>query len=77
MSDHDHKWRATTKIFALVCECGEVYHDWLKAQLTKLAAATTSDEVVDLRAQLKEAKAALEKQAEEITSTLAAAKPST
>jgi hypothetical protein len=72
MSDHVHKWRATTKIFALACECGAVYHDWLKDQLAKLsAAASSSEETAKLRAELEEAKVALEKQAGEITAALA------
>jgi hypothetical protein len=59
---HAHHWRATNKIFALVCECGTVYHEWLLAEIDRLKAAGASaapavsaEEVAALRAQLAEA----------------------
>ena len=57
---HAHHWRATSKIFALMCECGTVYHDWLLAEIDRLKTASTapgpSEEVTTLRAQLEEAR---------------------
>lgn len=40
--DHAHHWRATTKVFALVCECGLVYHECLLAEIDTLKAALTA-----------------------------------
>jgi hypothetical protein len=75
--EHKHQWRATSKVFALVCECGVVYHDWLKVEIEKLKAASSSQEVAELRTGLEEARRELEFQAAEITDALthAIAKP--
>ena len=68
--DHAHHWRATSKVFARVCDCGLAYHDWLlmenewlltEVDRLKAAAPTTpgpNEEVVTLRAQLEEARGA-------------------
>ena len=69
--DHAHHWRATSKVFARVCDCGLAYHDWLlmenewlltEVDRLKAAAAPTtpgpSEEVVTLRVQLEEARSA-------------------
>lgn len=40
--DHTHRWRATSKVFALVCDCGTVYHNWLLAEIDKLKATTAT-----------------------------------
>ena len=53
--DHAHRWRATNKVFALVCECGLVYHDWLLAEVDRLKKPASSDDVAVLRIQLDEA----------------------
>lgn len=61
---HTHHWRATSKVFALVCECGTVYHDWLLAEVDRLKVTAPtpppppgpSEEVITLRAQLEEAR---------------------
>jgi hypothetical protein len=57
---HTHHWRTTSKVFALVCECGTIYHDWLLAEVDRLKAVSTasgpSEEVITLRAQLEEAR---------------------
>jgi DNA repair exonuclease SbcCD ATPase subunit len=50
--EHTHQWRATSKVFALVCECSVVYHDWLKAEIEKLRTAASSAEADELRAKL-------------------------
>lgn len=42
-TDHAHQWRATSRVFALVCECGTVYHNWLLAEIDKLKASATAD----------------------------------
>ena len=69
---HDHKFRATSKVFALRCECGVVYHDWLKEQLQALKMPQASPLVEQqLRAELLETKEMLELQAGEITAALA------
>lgn len=59
---HAHHWRTTSKIFALVCECGIVYHDWLLAEIDRLKAAgvpvtpaVSAEEVAALRTQLADA----------------------
>lgn len=61
--DHAHHWRATSKVFALVCECGTAYHEWLLAEIERLKTATaplppavSAEEVATLRAQLEEAR---------------------
>lgn len=66
--EHAHYWRATSKVFAMVCECGVVYHDWLVAEIGLLkkgavaaapppaAAPASIEEVAALRAQLEEAR---------------------
>jgi hypothetical protein len=66
MEHTDHHWRATSKVFALLCECGVVYHDWLQVEIEKLRAAAAagaapaptgpSEETITLRAQLEEAR---------------------
>lgn len=121
--DHTHRWRATSKVFALVCDCGTSYHDWLLTEIEKLkvvaalppaplepyitqadidnatavmdrlheelAKLRTSSQVeIDrlrialesaqhestaLRAELHDARAALEIQAEEVTAAIAGA----
>jgi HAMP domain-containing protein len=50
--EHTHQWRATSKVFALVCECSVVYHDWLKAKIEKLQTAASPTEANELRAKL-------------------------
>jgi hypothetical protein len=59
---HAHHWRATNKIFALVCECGIVYHEWLLAEIDRLKAAgavavpaVSAEEIAALRTQLADA----------------------
>ena len=59
--EHAHHWRATSKVFALVCECGVVYHDWLVAEIDRLkksgaAPVISAEEVAALRAQLEAAR---------------------
>ena len=66
--DHAHHWRATSKVFARVCDCGLAYHDWLlmenewlltEVDRLKAAAPTTpgpNEDVVALRVQLEEAR---------------------
>jgi hypothetical protein len=61
--EHEHHWRATSKVFALVCECGIAYHEWLLTEIDQLKVASVSpppqgpnEEVVALRAQLEEAR---------------------
>jgi hypothetical protein len=55
---HAHHWRATSKVFALVCECGTTYHEWLLAEIDRLKATAAptqpAEEVLALRAQLEE-----------------------
>jgi septal ring factor EnvC (AmiA/AmiB activator) len=34
--DHKHHWRATSKVFALVCDCGEVCHEWLSKEVDRI-----------------------------------------
>ena len=60
---HAHQWRATSKVFALVCECGLVYHEWLVAEVDRLKApsSTSGDDVAVLRIQLDEALAEADK----------------
>jgi DNA-binding FadR family transcriptional regulator len=71
---HDHKFRATSKVFALQCECGVVYHDWLKEQLQALKMPASPLVEQQLRAELLETREMLEVQAAEITAALAAPK---
>jgi hypothetical protein len=59
--DHAHHWRATSKVFALTCECGIVYHDWLLAEVERLKTAAapaspsiSAEEVAALRTQLND-----------------------
>lgn len=66
--DHAHHWRATSKVFARVCDCGVTYHDWLlmenewlltevdrlKAVPTAPTAPSSTEEITTLRAQLEE-----------------------
>ena len=66
--DHAHHWRATSKVFARVCDCGLAYHDWLlmenewlltEVDRLKAAPPTTpgpNEEVIALRTQLEEAR---------------------
>lgn len=42
--DHKHHWRATSKVFALVCECGTAYHEWLLAEVERLKSASSPPE---------------------------------
>jgi len=42
MIDHVHQWRATTKVFALVCECGTAYHEWLLTEIERLKVAAST-----------------------------------
>jgi predicted nucleic acid-binding Zn-ribbon protein len=60
---HAHHWRATSKVFALVCECGVVYHDWLLAEVDRMKkeaiasqSVPSAEEITALRAQLEEAR---------------------
>lgn len=60
---HAHHWRTTSKVFALVCECGIVYHDWLLAEIDRLKATgvpvtptVSAEEIAALRSQLEEAR---------------------
>jgi len=62
--EHAHHWRATSKVFALVCDCGVAYHEALVAEIEhlhtvqlqlKTATPAATVEVGDLRAQLEEA----------------------
>jgi len=51
--EHKHQWRATSKVFALVCECSAVYHDWLKTEIEKLrSSSSVPQEADELRAKL-------------------------
>lgn len=61
--DHAHQWRATSKVFALVCECGLVYHEWLVAEVDRLKAPSSAsgDDVAVLRIQIDEALAESDK----------------
>ena len=64
--EHTHHWRATSKVFARVCDCGVAYHDWLLTEnewlltevdrLTAAPLALSSVEESTLRAQLEEAR---------------------
>jgi hypothetical protein len=62
MTHTQHHWRATNKVFALVCECGLVYHEWLQIEIEKLRSAAAaplaptgpSEETIALRVQLEE-----------------------
>jgi hypothetical protein len=49
MSDHAHHWRATSKIFALACECGIIYHDWLLGEIDRLRKSAVSSDDAMLR----------------------------
>lgn len=52
--DHEHHWRATNKVFAKVCDCGAIYHDWFTAQLVPLIVTQgTLPPIVDVRAALE------------------------
>ena len=68
---HAHHWRATSKVFARVCDCGVTYHDWLlmenewllsevdslkAAVQTSSTTSNSTEEVTALRAQLEEAR---------------------
>ena len=67
--EHAHHWRATSKVFARVCDCGVAYHDWLlmenewllsevdslkAAVQTSSTASNSTEEITALRAQLEE-----------------------
>jgi len=57
MDQHAHHWRATSKVFALVCECGIIYHDWLVVEIDRLKQPTApvqGDTVFALQTQLEE-----------------------
>jgi hypothetical protein len=58
MNDHPHHWRATSKIFALVCDCGLTYHEWLLAEIERLKTAAgpsaAAAEITTLNDQLAE-----------------------
>ena len=65
--EHAHHWRATSKVFARVCDCGVAYHDWLLTEnewlLTEIerlkavpAALSSTEEITTLRVQLEEAR---------------------
>jgi septal ring factor EnvC (AmiA/AmiB activator) len=34
--EHKHHWRATSKVFALVCDCGEVCHEYLSKEMDRI-----------------------------------------
>lgn len=55
--EHAHHWRATSKVFALVCDCGVACHEALAAEIEQLKAATPTApaDVGVPRAQLEEA----------------------
>jgi DNA repair exonuclease SbcCD ATPase subunit len=72
MEGHAHQWRATSKVFALVCECGTVYHDWLKAEIEKLRTASSPQEANALRAELDIKRAELEAARRELDAAHAA-----
>jgi uncharacterized protein (DUF3084 family) len=71
--EHSHQWRATSKVFALVCECGVVYHDWLKAEIEKLRNANASPQDANaLRVELNNKQAELDAARRELDAAHAA-----
>ena len=64
--EHAHHWRATSKVFARVCDCGVAYHEWLLTEnewlltevdrLKAAPPALSSTEESALREQLEEAR---------------------
>lgn len=78
---HAHHWRATSKVFARVCDCGVAYHDWLlmenewllsevdslkAAVQTSPATPNSTEEITALRAQLEK----VQREAAELRSDL-------
>lgn len=79
--DHTHQWRATSKVFALVCACGVPYHEWLLTEIEKLKATAaqpmepfvTQEEVDRIQGDLLALRVSSQKEIEQLRAALSSA----